>query len=103
MAYKTFKEYYDEDEEFKKKHLERLNEKIECECGFITARANYTRHKKSHLHIKKMEEKEAKIINKKLTEMEKEKQAEINKIMTKIQKEKKKLEKIEKEITKIQK
>ena len=52
--YKTFSDYYHEDEEFRKKHLERLNEKIICDCGFVTARGNLYRHKKSNKHIKKM-------------------------------------------------
>ena len=52
--YKTFTDYYNEDEEFRKKHLARLNEKVTCECGFVTARCNLSRHKKSHLHTDKM-------------------------------------------------
>jgi hypothetical protein len=52
--YKTFKDYYDSDPEFRKKHLERSNEKVICECGFVSARSNLARHKKSHLHINKM-------------------------------------------------
>ena len=52
--YKTFVDYYREDPDFRKKHLERLNEKVECECGFITARGNLSRHKKSHLCVDKM-------------------------------------------------
>lgn len=54
MATSTFKKYY-EDPEFKKKHLEKMSEKIKCDCGFMTARCNLSRHKKSHIHIKKME------------------------------------------------
>lgn len=53
--YKTFTDYYNEDEEFRKKHLEKMNEKIVCECGFITARANLYRHRKSHKHVEKMD------------------------------------------------
>ena len=51
---KTFKEYY-ADPEFRQKHLDFLAEKITCECGFVTARSNIYRHRKSHIHIKKME------------------------------------------------
>lgn len=53
--YKTFTDYYREDPEFRKKHLERLKERIVCECGFETSRNNLPRHRKSHLHIEKME------------------------------------------------
>lgn len=53
--YKTFSDYYKTDSDFKEKHLKRMNEKIICECGFETARANLYRHRKSHLHIEKME------------------------------------------------
>jgi hypothetical protein len=53
--YKTFVDYYKTDPEFRRKHLERLSEKIECECGFTTARSNLSRHRKSHVHISKME------------------------------------------------
>jgi hypothetical protein len=53
--YKTFKDYYHTDPEFRKKHLERLNEKIVCQCGFETSRSNLSRHMRSHIHIQKME------------------------------------------------
>jgi uncharacterized coiled-coil DUF342 family protein len=51
---KTFKYYYDNDEEFKKQHLKKLSEKVECECGFIGAKCNMSRHKRSHLHLEKI-------------------------------------------------
>ena len=53
--YKTYKDYYHESPEFRKKQLERLAEKVECECGFVCARSNLSRHRKNHLHIEKME------------------------------------------------
>jgi hypothetical protein len=53
--YKTFSDYYKEDSDFKEKHLNKMKEKILCECGFETARANLYRHRKSHIHIEKME------------------------------------------------
>lgn len=52
--HKTFVDYYREDSDFRKKHLAKLSEKIECPCGFHTARANLSRHRKSHIHIEKM-------------------------------------------------
>ena len=43
----TFKKYY-ENEDFRTKHLEYMKEKVPCsECGFVTARANMSAHKKS--------------------------------------------------------
>jgi hypothetical protein len=53
--YKTFAEHYNSDPDFRKKHLAKMCEKVKCECGFVTARCNMSRHKKSHLHIEKME------------------------------------------------
>jgi hypothetical protein len=55
MTSKTFIDYYHNDSEFRKRHLDKLKEKVECECGFVTARCNLSRHKKSHLHIEKIE------------------------------------------------
>ena len=46
--YKTYKDYYHEDPEFRKKQLERLSEKVE------RARSNLSRHRKNYLHIDKM-------------------------------------------------
>ena len=51
----TFKENYDNDPEFKKKHLKYVTEKVKCECGFMTCRNNILKHKKSHIHINKMQ------------------------------------------------
>lgn len=31
-VYKTFKDYYDNDPVFRRKHLDKLREKITCEC-----------------------------------------------------------------------
>lgn len=52
-----FKEYY-ADPEFKKKHNTYMLEKVDCECGFTTARCNMTKHKKGRNHKKRMMEKE---------------------------------------------
>jgi len=42
-----FSDYY-KDENFKEKHKKYILEKVECVlCGFITARCNLTRHRKS--------------------------------------------------------
>ena len=53
---KSFKDYY-ADEEFRKKHLEKLKERVECECGFETSRCNLSRHKKSHTHTDRLSKK----------------------------------------------
>jgi hypothetical protein len=76
--YKTFKDYYDNDEDFRKKHLCRMLEKIECECGAMVSRNNKSRHLKSHLHHKKisnaqkfvMIEEDIIKLNKKILELE---------------------------------
>lgn len=94
--YKTFKEYYDEDPEFRKKHLEKLNEKIECECGFVTARCNISRHRKSHLHENKMQKIgkifELKQDKQELKDQMKNLKKEITKVNNKIDRLEKKLE-----------
>jgi hypothetical protein len=52
--YKTFKEYY-ENEEFRKKHLIYVNEKVECEnCKQKVSRCNLKRHKTSSKCISHM-------------------------------------------------
>lgn len=61
---KTFKEYYT-DPEFRKKHLEYVSARIECECGFETSRNNLSKHRQSHLHTNRLKSKteEAKSVN----------------------------------------
>lgn len=93
--HKTFKDYYDNDDEFRKKHLKKLNEKVECECGAISARSNLYRHRKSHLHIQKMGKADEIA---KLTKQKKRNDHEIEKLTRenrKISKQLKKLNKIE--------
>lgn len=55
---KTFKQYYHEDPEFRKRHLKKMLEKVPCECGFVTARNNLSKHRKSRNHQRRMEQKE---------------------------------------------
>ena len=31
-----------------------MNEKVECECGFICMKSNLYRHKQGYIHINKM-------------------------------------------------
>eukprot|EP00734_Pompholyxophrys_sp_LG126_P000103 Pompholyxophrys_sp_v1_NODE_6_length_8036_cov_9.951134.p6 type:complete len:107 gc:universal NODE_6_length_8036_cov_9.951134:1824-1504(-) len=53
---KTFKEYY-ADPEYKERHLAYLNEKVECECGLVTARNYLWKHRKTNKHKKKIDKK----------------------------------------------
>ena len=86
--YKTFKDYYQEDEEFKKKHNAYMLEKIECPCGATISRCYKTRHLKSKLHQKRLGEK------KEIEEIE----TEINKINKRIQKMKNQKKVLEKKL-----
>ena len=52
-----FKMYYDLNDEFRKKHIARMSEKIQCECGLMTHRSNITRHRTGKHHIRSMKEK----------------------------------------------
>ena len=49
------KKYYANDE-YKAKHNAYMSEKVACECGVITARANMSHHRKTKYHLKKMDE-----------------------------------------------
>lgn len=47
----SFSQYYNTHPEYRKKHLEKLKEKVECPiCHIFTARANMTTHKKTTKH-----------------------------------------------------
>ena len=52
----SFKERYNNDPEYKEKYKQYMYAKVVCDCGFLTARANLYRHKKSGKHEKKMSE-----------------------------------------------
>jgi len=66
---KTFKEYYDESQEFKKKHTEYVLTKVECKyCGSITARCNMPKHQRTNKCITAKTKKE----NEQKTEKQKE-------------------------------
>lgn len=49
----TFKDYY-ADPEYRQRHLDRLKEKVTCECGFVTSIVNLKRHKRGSTHAKRM-------------------------------------------------
>ena len=56
----NFKEYYDNNPEFKKRHLEKCLTKVLCECGRMTNRCSLSRHRKSKIHMRQMGEVEKK-------------------------------------------
>lgn len=55
---KSFKDYYNENPEFRRKHLEKLKAKVVCECGFVTALSNLYTHKKGRIHKNMMDSKD---------------------------------------------
>jgi hypothetical protein len=61
-TFKTFKERYNSDEEYRKKHLEYIKAKVPCECGMMVARNNTTKHRETNRHINKMATNNQKII-----------------------------------------
>ena len=54
MSSKTFKYSYDNNPEFRRKHLDKMMEKVKCNCGFVTTRNNLTKHKRSRNHLKRI-------------------------------------------------
>jgi hypothetical protein len=60
--FKSFKERYDTDEEYRKKHLAYIKEKVPCECGMMVARNNTTKHRESNRHTNRMATNDQKII-----------------------------------------
>ena len=49
---KEYMKNYNARDDIKEKRMEYCNEKVKCECGFVTARKNLSRHKASAKHIK---------------------------------------------------
>lgn len=50
---KSFKDYY-KNEDYKKKHLEYIKEKITCDCGCQVTRVGMCKHKRNEKHNKIM-------------------------------------------------
>jgi hypothetical protein len=50
----TFKEYYNSNPEFKKRHLEKMKTKLTCECGRVVNKAHMCKHLRSSVHIKSL-------------------------------------------------
>ena len=50
---KSFKDRYNEDPEFKQRHLAYVKEKQECSCGRMVSRSNMAKHKQTELHKKR--------------------------------------------------
>ena len=52
----SFKIYYDNNPDFRKRHLEKLREYQKCDvCNIAVTKSNMTRHTKSKSHQKKLE------------------------------------------------
>ena len=47
----SFKDRYDTDVEFKKRHLNYIKENIVCHCGKTVARSNLSGHRKTRVHL----------------------------------------------------
>ena len=46
-----FKEYYNSNPEFKKRHLAKLAEKVLCSCGKTCSKGRYAKHLMTTLHL----------------------------------------------------
>jgi len=52
--YSSFKEYYDNDPEFRARHIRYMCQRITCDCGTSLIRSGLSRHKKSNKHLRLM-------------------------------------------------
>src|SRR5690625_1964803 len=50
----NFKEYYHNNEDFRKRHCAKMLERIDCECGAKPMRSNMSKHLKSKIHEKRL-------------------------------------------------
>jgi hypothetical protein len=72
---KTFKYYYDNFPEFRERHMQKLKEKITCECSCEVSRCNMLRHMKTKKHqkylalIESVKDKEIKELRDKVAEL----------------------------------
>jgi len=82
----AFKQRYQNDPEFKKRHLDHIKEIITCECGHSVKRGYISKHRKLQKHIKEMgiKEKEKEIENYKLIEKLKEEIKELKSMKEKL-------------------
>lgn len=69
LVKKTFKQRYDDDPEFKAKHLDYVKQKIMCECGKNISRSNMSAHVKTKLHTKKLKPTEQTEAIKRITDL----------------------------------
>ena len=67
----SFKEYYYGNPEFRERHMKNMNERVMCECGILSSRANLMRHAKSRRHNSRLENPKE-LDKKQLIEMKKE-------------------------------
>lgn len=63
---KKFMDYYNNDPEYRERHLQKLKEKIECDCGEMVSRASMARHRRTTKHQNKIND----ITNDKVLELE---------------------------------
>lgn len=54
--YESFKQRYNRDKKFKDQHLKKSYQRIECECGRSYMRCHKSRHLKSPIHKRKLQE-----------------------------------------------
>jgi len=50
-GYNTFKEYYDNDLDFRERHKNYMLQPVKCICGCTVLRNHMSRHKKTKKHI----------------------------------------------------
>lgn len=55
----NFKTYYDNNPEFKAKHLAKMREKVVCECGRTVNKSHHCKHLRSDIHIRDSNKKNA--------------------------------------------
>lgn len=95
--YKTYKDYY-QDEEFRKRQKKYLAEKIICECGTSCCRSYIAAHRKTKAHNKKLENiDKVKLLEESKTKIE-ERKAKIEAHILKLQND---VDKIDRKIIKI--
>jgi hypothetical protein len=51
----NFKEYYANNPEFRERHLQKMKEKVRCDCGLFVGKYQLTKHKRTKGHATQME------------------------------------------------
>jgi hypothetical protein len=50
-----FKQYYANNPAFRQRHLEKMREKVQCECGRVVSKYNLHKHQSTKSHQTQME------------------------------------------------